>query len=534
MNTSLDTNPHTHDDSAFDGFADAIRRRFVTLGDQPLFTCDAPNLYDIYLGSFHTAEERQHHTCHCCRQFIERFGNLVVIDPDTGKHKSAIWPDHDVGFPTLYKGAAADLSHEVRRAKIDGVFVAKEKTWGTPEAGGFTHFSLKPDPAILHKDRLLEPHQVMAQKKQDFGTLSHGLADFNVDTVKAALSLLSTDSLYRSEKVLGPAQFLFDLHTTIANVAGLNRNLRNNLIWLAVATAPKGFATPRSSMVGTLLEDIAAGKSSEQVARSFAAKMHPLQYQRPQAAPSAGNIAQAEKIVEKLGITESLKRRFARLDEMKLLWSPPIKSEPVKAAGMFDHLKGAKDSTREVVGQGGAITWTKFARTVLPNAEKILVRMEDKGNFVGVLTAVNPEAPPILQWDNEGQRNPVSWYVYSGGSTPAQWGLSWGSWVEATGVMLKPCHWFDESRFTQFAQGAIFILKGAEDRRKHGLSIFPETLRSELHSIRSTIEAFSNAGSLDETDQATANGIFVGEGKATFVKVTTTLGTTEYRIDRWD
>lgn len=53
-------------------------------------------------------------------------------------------------------------------------------------------------------------------------------------------------------------------------------------------------------MIGTLLDDIASGMSFDSVSRRFAEKMHPLQYQRPQAAPSAGNIAQAEKIVEKL------------------------------------------------------------------------------------------------------------------------------------------------------------------------------------------------------------------------------------------
>jgi hypothetical protein len=69
-------------------------------------------------------------------------------------------------------------------------------------------------------------------------------------------------------------------------------------------------------MIGTLLEDIHVGLPFDDFKAKFAAKMHPLQYQRPQAAPKVGAIAQAEKLVEQLGIVRSLKRRFARLDDL--------------------------------------------------------------------------------------------------------------------------------------------------------------------------------------------------------------------------
>lgn len=534
MKTALDTH-YSHDDGPFDQFATAIQAHFakVVANGQPIFTCKpSSNLYDVYLDSFHSADERQHHTCHCCRQFIERFGNLVVIDPETGKQQSAIWPDSSYDFPAEYQGAATDLRYEVAHAKVDGVFVAKEKTWGTPEAGGFSHFHLKPPASLLHRDRLLTPYQVMAQKKQDFGTLSHGLADFTMETVKTAMSLLETDSLYRSEKVVGPARFLLNLHALIDGIK--NRALRSNLIWLAVALAPVGFATPRSSMVGTLLEDIAEGMSFETVKRRFASKMHPLQYQRPQAPTRAGNIAQAEKIVEQLGIANSLKRRFARLDEMRLLWSPKAKVEQPKAGGVFSHLMQSERAAPQLTAKFGAITWAKFASKVLPTAERISVLLEGNMNFCGVVTAVDPDAPPILQWDHEDNRNPVSWYVYNGGSNPHQWGLTQGRWEDVAGISLKPCMWNGEDHYPHFGKSAILILPNAQDRRKHGLSIFPETLKSDLHSIRSTIEAFSNAGELTETDQATANGILVGEKSQALVRVTTSLGTTEYRIDRWD
>src|SRR2546425_8355197 len=89
-------------------------------------------------------------------------------------------------------------------------------------------------------------------------------------------------------------------------------------------------------MFGTLLEDISNGLPLPEVSKRFAEKMHPLRYQRPQAAPSEGQLAQAEKIVAQLGAAGSLARRFARLEEVETIWTPkptrkkssgPVRSE---------------------------------------------------------------------------------------------------------------------------------------------------------------------------------------------------------------
>lgn len=96
-------------------------------------------------------------------------------------------------------------------------------------------------------------------------------------------------------------------------------------------------------MIGTLLEDIAAGMDFATVSKRFASRMPPLQYQRPQALPLAGNIAEAEKLVEKMGIAPSLERRFARLKKSKLFGVRPLNPIKNSGGGVFSHLtpKGA-------------------------------------------------------------------------------------------------------------------------------------------------------------------------------------------------
>ena len=88
--------------------------------------------------------------------------------------------------------------------------------------------------------------------------MMHAMGEFTREHLETALTLLKTDSLYRSEKVLGQTEWLHGLHVARAAAHGSAANA--NVVWRAVATAPAGFCHPRSSMIGTLLEDIAAGK----------------------------------------------------------------------------------------------------------------------------------------------------------------------------------------------------------------------------------------------------------------------------------
>ena len=129
-------------------------------------------------------------------------------------------------------------------------------------------------------------------------------------------------------------------------------------------------------MIGTLLKDVATGMDFATVSARFASKMHPLKYQRPQAAPRVGNIADAEKIVARLGIARSLERRFARIDEIDTLWKyRPVPEVPDRVR-VFSRLV-ARGDTAPMPLDVPPITMTlvKFAATVLPTLESLELRM---------------------------------------------------------------------------------------------------------------------------------------------------------------
>ncbi|MES9681864.1 hypothetical protein ABWK22_02865 [Gottfriedia acidiceleris] len=501
-------------------------------GDKPLFTTNVTGLFDVFINNL-PEHARQHYTCRCCEQFIERFGGLVTIN-ENGTINTAIWDVENA--PDFFVHAVSAMKVIVNNSKVNGVFIPDARVLGTPKSGSWTHLHVRLPQSMVNRSIIRTAYQVAAEKREDFKMLIRALLDFPTPVVEQALAILQSDALYRSEKILGVAKWFNQLHEDRSVVK--NSRLKENITWLAVANAPAGFCHVRSSMIGTLLEDIADGMSFDSVSRRFKEKMRPDKYQRPQAPPKAGNIVQAEKIVQQLGIENSLVRRFARLDELHTLWRPANKKEPVRnGSGLFSHLqpKNNKPVSKMVIPET-TMTWRKFFETVIPTAEEIEFKVKSTNdNYSAILTAEHADAPPILQWDTEEQRNPFSWYVYNFGSSYTKWGLTPG-YTKVTGITLQPSMWYGD--YANQGKSVFFILDGARDKRSYnaGNALFPETLKSELREIRSTIEAYSKGETIHRYEDASACGVRLQAGSnwdAT-VRVTTKTGTAIYKLDRWD
>ncbi|MDI1437481.1 hypothetical protein [Polyangium sorediatum] len=523
-------------DDHYDELLASIRACFEKRSkDKPsLFTTRTPSLYQVFLDMV-PVELRQYNTCSACRHFVNRYGGLVVVDSD-GKARPASWDPETA--PEPYTSAIRALAKAVAEAPIDGVFLTDAKVWGTPRTGAWEHIAVTPSTDLLHKPTVIKTNpQLMAEKRHDHETLLRGLEAFSLDVVKQAHTLLSTESLYRSEAVLGVAKWLLELHE--ARRAAKNPRARDNLTWLAVARAPAGFCHVRSSMIGTLLEDLAAGMSFAEVKGRFAAKMHPLQYQRPQAAPTAGNLARAEKIVESLKSAGAMERRFARLGDIETMWIPKDPQPKGQKPGVFDHLKPAAKLAVDMDVPPVTMTWEKFARTVLPEAEGIEYFVpEANQSYTAMVTAKRADAPPLLQWDFEERRNRVSSYVYVNGSPPARWNLKPNVYHPVTAIALLPWMWNPQKVLSHHGAGVVFLLKDARDRDyKQGAGFFPSYLRSEYHEIRATMEAYAKDAVVEGNETAEACGLSLVKGStwnASF-RVTSKGGMrVVYKLDRWD
>jgi hypothetical protein len=251
-------------------------------------------LWNIYLNSF-PMQDRQHYTCNECRKFFERYADLVTIDAK-GNLKSVMFSDDPVGE---YAGIFASLRMVLEGASVERVFVTEEKKWGLAVTGQWEHFAVTPPKKFVwnpaeHISNTGDPqtaYQYEAEKTGEFKTMVRALVEYTTEHLETAMAIINGDALYRGEKVQGPAQWLQDVLLTQKKTK--NAKNRHNLLWLAVATAPAGWAKPRGTMVGSLLDDIVEGKPLDEIRSNFAFKMDPTKHNRPQTAPSAVNIQQA-------------------------------------------------------------------------------------------------------------------------------------------------------------------------------------------------------------------------------------------------
>lgn len=507
---------------------------------ESIFTTDAKPevLWAAYLGGL-PFELRQHYNCRCCQKFIERYGGLVYIDKE-GHSLPLIWFKASADG-TIFEASVHAMYSLVSRAKITGVFVNDDDTWGVAEnvskkGQTWTHFH--GNPAFKYTEKAYTAPQRMAERVQDYEMLNRALAEYRPEVVSQALRILRADALDRSEKTLGAAEWLHDLHDRIESAP---RYVRQNIVWKAVATAPAGFCHVRTNMIHTLMDDIKEGTLTfEAIAARWSAKMHPLQYQRPTAAPTEQAIDQAEKLVEKLGLARSFERRYATLEDvLARVWTSRATPAEAKKEGVFAAVREGVAPKKEPIELPlVTMTWRKFAEEVLPKALTMQCLVpQGHADFYGLVTAVHADAPPIIQWDVETNRNPASMFSIVGGSPAHFWGLTAGSWVNVPAIFLPPHTWLGGNFSNHGSKHAFFVMEGCKvthfSSATFGAALFPEMLKSELHGVRSVVEAHSRKGTIADVEKGNANGLAFC-GRPVVVKVRSADGLANFKIDRWD
>ncbi len=370
-----------------------------------LFIVETDSLVDVYQHSFDDLTERQYHNCRCCHDFITRYGSLVTVDAH-GKIRPALWNAGFLEVSHPYHTALIRLTNTVQRGKVVGQFLWEETMWGKQEAGGFSHLWAHLDKRHCWTRRDITASQAMAAKLEDFKNLDHALRVMPHAKVEVAVGMLQSGALHRGDKILPMAIFLNDAFKKTNPLR--NTEQRNRALWQLVSSAGAGWCAPRSSVLGALVEDLQQQLKVSELTRRHNERMDPTKYQRPSAPTSAGNVEQAERLIEQLGIASSLRRRFAAADELVTVWEP-AQHEVNPPTGMFGHLLANKrvEAEAELTAKPITMTFAKFRRDILPHAlEMEVIVGGHSANFCAFTTAADASAPPILKWDSEECRNP--------------------------------------------------------------------------------------------------------------------------------
>lgn len=404
-------NPYYAFEEEWEEFRHALATNFEQRiqGARKLFTVNTDRLWDAFLNNI-PEDQRQVYDCRTCRHFVERFGGIVLLN-ESGDYESALWNMTPIG---LFSSSLTAMQQYIcNQKKVNGVFVSDVAVLGVPETQGWTHMSITLPAHMVNNSRLKNASQIRAEYAEDFRTLINALQTYNQNAVEQAIALLNTNAMYRSDRVLGIAKWFNKLQKKLAEAHTSVQ--KHNMIWYAIATAPTGYCHVRSSVIGSLLDDIIAGYSTRVIKARFEEKMNPANYMRSQSVPTANAIAQAEEIVEKLGVADSLRRRYARFDEVKerCIWLPRERQKADReTGGVFSHLRTkAKDITTPVSLDlpTTTMTWEKFKRTVLPEADQIEALVDNTSRFIALVTASVEGSELIFNWDN-----PFSWYYHGG------------------------------------------------------------------------------------------------------------------------
>jgi hypothetical protein len=515
-------------------FREIMQDQLSKLQAKQFFTTDVSGsrLYAAYLDGFLHESARSAHNCSACEHFIANYGNLVYFN--SSSLQVSFWDPSWPGLPEMYKLSVLNMQHLVESADLTGVFYSPLKILGYPVTPPFYHLY-----ATFEMSYLDAGHK-SSVKKTDYQTVKHALNDSinSLRNVDQALELLRSGVLLRSEKFLPHAKWLCDLQKACCNAP--TPKIKDEIIWRNVADAPDGFCHIRSSMLGTLLADIDINVPVQDLTKSFNHKMDPLHYQRAQVSPKQGNVDAMQKMILDKGLGTALERRFARLNEIEKIWEPVLQPPAYNVCEIKEDV--ISDVPLQTTLNPVRITWVKFLRTVLSQG---VVDMEyftthTRNNFCAIVTSVHADAKPILQWDQDltvengppVQRNPFSWYVWTNGAQPDQFGLKQNCWNKVSAVTLKPCMWFN-GHFPHHGQGVVFILKEARESNPNGMGFFTEMLRSELHSVRSALEHHAQNHKIVDIEKGDAIGILL-ESSEMLLRVKMQNGTFAYLIDRYD
>lgn len=360
-------------------------------------------LWDTYLNSFANEAEKQEHNCNCCRSFIKQYGNIVgVVD---GKLVS-IWnfePKDD-----MFTNAVKNLNDYVLSSEIRDVFMSSENKIGTDsnvklvEGGSpivWNHFCLTVPQGYVNKSSLSN-ESILGTARDNKNVLKRSLEELTRDSVEVTLELISQGSLYRGDEFKGLLTEFLKLKKEYDKAT--NKDL---FCWI---NARNGGAITRirNTSIGTLLIDLSEGKDIDKAVSAFERVVAPANYKRPTALVTKKMIEEAEKAITDLGYANSLGRRFASSEDIKVTNLLFVDRSAKKKAGIFNELKEDVKINPKSLSKVEEITIDKFLKEVLPNATAIEAMFDNShlNNLVSVITAKDADAPNMLKW-----ANPFSW-----------------------------------------------------------------------------------------------------------------------------
>ena len=447
----------------FKNFLSEFQENFanITKEEGYLFQVDLnkDELWELYLDSFPEGtnplyRKRREYDCSCCRHFIKHFGNVVII-----KNNKAISIWDFKSNNTTFQPVIDALSSYIKTKVVSDVYVTDSNHVGETHSNEllkdnnikrWEHFNVTLTGKIL--DNLYKAIRGQKENINEFkGTfrdarnvLQRSLEEITQDSVETVLELISQKSLYKGEEWGNALNKFLELKIAYSKLE--DESDKNNFCWTQVGNVQVSVSKIRNHSIGTLLVNISEGMELDTAVKKYEVIVAPSNYKRPKAIFTKKMLEDAENTIKDLGYMESLKRRYATIDDItvnNILFANKDSAKKISGS-VFDDMSKEIPINPKKFSRVDEIDIETFIEDVLPKAKELEVLLENRhsSNMVSLIAPVNKASKTMFKWDNN-----FSW-AYSGNLTDSMIRenvKSAGGNVE--GVLRFSIQWNDEGEY---------------------------------------------------------------------------------------
>jgi hypothetical protein len=408
--------PATSSRLVFSHLKDAVSAQFKRMGPCDLFRTEATGdeLWEIYLASFPEGTNRIHrkravHDCSCCRQFVRTIGNVVAIEDDK---IVSLWDIGGRRMHPAYRTVTQALSALVKSKPIANRFMHEEAKIGTDSnhemgadgiAKTWGHFFVElpraNDRKIVCAKADIGPALAEARARHD--VLLRSLQDLSVEASETVLDLIKQNALYRGEEHNAAVAAFLALKRQFDTVPEADRDV---FVWQRAGGAPVGVSKIRNTSIGSLLLDLSTGRDMEGAVGAYERMVAPENYKRSTALVTQAMVERARQVVDELGLTSALDRRFATLADVSVnnVLFADRSARKLMKGGAFEGLATAAPVKPKSMDGLQEVTIEAFLKDILPGADKLEIMVENghAGNFVSLIAPADQTAKSMFLWDN--------------------------------------------------------------------------------------------------------------------------------------
>lgn len=379
---------------------------------------DKDTLYATYLNSFPDGtnpifRERTEHDCSCCRHFIKDIGGAVFIDDDLTLH--TMW-EFETRDPK-YGPVAIAMDRYIRSLPIRGIYLAQFKRIGNRFNMDnlldirWDHFYVDVPVQFVVRDG-----ESMATTKGQYrdtaNVFRRSMEEISMDAVDTVRELIASNTLYKGAEW---KQAMTDFRIYKATFDNFDDEQKILYSWLFAGRVGPVVGRIRNHSIGTLLVNISEGMDLDAAVSAYEKIVAPVNYKRPKAIFTAKMLEDAQKKITDLGYLDSLPRRYAKLDDIRVNNILFSNKDAAKRIGgtVFDEMMADVKTSPKKFDRVEEIPVEKFISDVLPSAHELEAYVENRHaeNFVSVIAPVNADAPTMFKWGNA-----FSW-AYTGNIT---------------------------------------------------------------------------------------------------------------------